>query len=454
MADPGTVCLSGTAYDHVRDKLDYAFEDRGEQSLKNIARPVRVYRLAAVPGGYLTPGATDKTLRPALALPDKPSIAVLPFTNMSGDPEQEYFADGLTEDLITDLSRITGLFVIARNSSFTYKGKSVDVRQVAREMGVRFILEGSARRASGRVRINAQLIDAVGGGHLWVDRFDRDLADIFAVQDEVVGKIVSALAGKLSDVKLPTAKRPANLEAYECCVRGRLIYARSPEAGKTARLLFERAVTLDPQFAEAHMWLARSYVIAWVVFAEPTDPYRALAVTTASRAVALDPDDAAAHSTLGVIQLYEKQWAEAAREFETALRLNPNLAHAWSAMSELFVFKGEPARGIDCAKKGLRLDPISPFGAFYLGQAHYAARRYDDAIEMLRRGISHAASRRLLAASLAQFGRIDDARKEAKRFMQANPHFSVSYWSSNQPYRDEAARQHIVEGYLKAGLPE
>jgi TolB-like protein/cytochrome c-type biogenesis protein CcmH/NrfG len=449
IAEPGGICISARVHEDAAGKVELAFEDLGDLQLKNIARPVHGYRVATQGGATATASAAPALL----PLPDKPSIAVLPFANMSSDPEQEYFADGLTEDLITDLSKVADLFVIARNSSFTYKGKPVDVRQVAREMGVRYVLEGSARRASGRVRISAQLIDAIGGGHLWAERFDRDLADVFAVQDDVVRKIVAALAGELTARKLPERRRPINLEAHEYLVRGRLLFLQSTEAGKAARALFEKSVALDPGSAEALTWLARSYWAGWMYLGEPADPYRARAIETAKRAVVLDPDDATAHWILGYILLYERRWAEAAAEFETALRLNPNHSGTWSTMSELFVFKGQPDGAIECAQKALRLDPTHGTAVFCLGQAQYAARCYDAAIETLRPATVLVA-RRLLAASLAQLGRIEEARDEGKRFMLKNPHFTVSYWASAHPFRDEAARQHFVEGYLKAGLPE
>src|SRR5262249_23123494 len=253
---------------------------------------------------------------PALALPDKPSIAVLPFVNMSADPEQEYFVDGLTEDLITDLSKIPSLFVIARNSSFVYKGRSSDIRQIARELGVKYLLEGSARRAAGSVRINAQLIDASAGGHIWAERFDRDLADIFAVQDEVIGKIVEALVGKLTAAGVRERYRPASLEAYDLCLRGRAEFAHSVEAGVDAIPLFERAIALDPKYAEAYRWLAVSQSIGWLHMNRPMDPFRQLSMASAKKAVELDPEDPGAHWALGFVLLYERLWAESAKEYE------------------------------------------------------------------------------------------------------------------------------------------
>ncbi|HKX07929.1 MAG TPA: adenylate/guanylate cyclase domain-containing protein [Stellaceae bacterium] len=451
IAEPGGICISARVHEDAAGRLDLRFEDMGEQQLKNIARSVRVYRVALGDRRVATsPGET-------LALPDKPSIAVLPFTNMSGDTEQEYFVDGLTEDLITDLSRVAGLFVIARNSSFTYKGKSVDVRQVAREMGVRYILEGSARRAAGRVRINAQLIDAIGGGHLWAERFDRDLADVFAVQDDVVRKIVAALVGELTAAKLPDRRWPANLEAHECLVRGRLLHGHSLEAGKAARELFERSVELDNQYAEAHAWLARSYWHAWLLWGEPIEKYKRLAVDTAKRAVALDPTDAMAHSSLGYILLYEREWAKAAAEFDTALRLNPNHAETWQTLTDFMTMEGRPTEAIKCNDKARRLNPRPP-GRYYflLGRAQYAAHHYEEAVATLRREEAYAIvlSRRVLAAALAQLGQVDEAREEAKQFMRANPHFRVSHWAAFEPFRDKAALQHFLDGYIKAGLPE
>ena len=254
LSEPGGLCISGSVFEHVDRKLPHSFVSLGLQTLKNIDRPIQIYRLAGKdePGAMVSAGE--------LPLPDKPSIVVLPFVNMSADAEQAYFVDGLTEDLITDLSKVPELFVIARNSSFAYKGRSIDTRQIARELGVKYVLEGSARRVSDRVRINAQLIDAAAGGHIWADRFDRDLADIFAMQDEVVGKIVEALAGRLIAANLKERYRPSNLEAYDLYLRGRAEWVHSTEAGVAAIPLFERAIALDPNYADAHRWLADGFL--------------------------------------------------------------------------------------------------------------------------------------------------------------------------------------------------
>ena len=260
LADAGEVCISASVYEQVKRRLDAAFDDLGDKSLKNIAEPVRVYRIRSLSEGY-TPGIADPA--PPM-LPTKPSIAVLPFTNMSGEREQDAFADGLTEDLITELSRNAALFVIARHSTFAYKGRSVDIRQVARELGVRYVLEGSARRIAGRVRINVQLIDAIGGDLIWADRFDRSLEDVFAVQDEVTSRIVEALVGRLT--KLPPRNRPSSLEAYELCVRARPLmsnYAGSAEAIRESHILLTQAVAKDPNYAEAVRRLAFTFWALW-----------------------------------------------------------------------------------------------------------------------------------------------------------------------------------------------
>jgi TolB-like protein len=336
LADPGGICVSAKIHHEARGKVATAFDDLGEQVLRNIAFPVRVYRLRQ---------AHFEPKKQALQLLAKPSIAVLPFTNMSTDPEQEPFVDGLTEDLITDLSRNAGLFVIARNSTFAYKGKSVDVRRIAGDLGVRHLVEGSARRSGGRVRINVQLIDAVGGGHMWAERFDRSLEDVFAVQDEVTAKIVEALVGRLA-MPLPR-NRPKSMAAYDLCVRARILTEHSPQAAREAYLLLQEAIALDPGYAEAHRWMALNRFMAWAHWGEPADPNRALAVVTARKAVALDPNDAGCHWILAIILAYEGQWPESDAEFAAAFVLDPNHADAWAHISDLSCLCGRVAEAVE-----------------------------------------------------------------------------------------------------------
>jgi TolB-like protein/Tfp pilus assembly protein PilF len=388
-------------------------------------------------------------------LPNLATIAVLPFTNMSSDPEQEYFADGLAEDLITDLSKIPGLLVIARNSSFTYKGRPVDIRSVARELSVRYVIEGSVRRAATRIRINAQLIDASDNSHLWADRFDRDLADIFVLQDEVVGRIVEALADALPSARRLASRRATNLDAYDLFVRGRVLVTQSVEGNRTARPLLERAVEIDPGFAEAHAWLAMSHHFAWAYWGEATERHPVLALAAAQRAVSLDPEDAVAHAILADVLIFAGRAEEGAAELAAALRINPNHADAWTFLGQLRAFEGSAVEGIDYLRKALRLNPYPP-GWYYwlLGLAQYAAGRYEDAADTLRHEATRGmGSQRILAAALAQLGRLEEAKAEAGQFLASHPHFSMQHWADTQPFRHETDRQHFIDGYVKAGLP-
>jgi TolB-like protein/cytochrome c-type biogenesis protein CcmH/NrfG len=414
--------------------------------------------IATVPRvGYRFLGAVERLdgpKRKPLPLPGKPSIAVLPFVSVGNDPEQESFADGLTEDLITDLSRISGLFVIARNSVFAYKGKPMDVRGIAEDLGVRHLLEGSARRAAGRVRINAQLVDAVSGDHLWADRFDRSLEDIFAVQDEVTAKIVEALLGRLRAP--PPRNRPKNLEAYDLCVRARKLIDDSPQTAREAHLMLTRAVSLDPGYAEAYRWLAMNHWMGWAHWGEPIEPTRSIALELARKAVAIDPEDAGCRWVLANLLAYDRSFAEADREFAKAIELDPNEADTWATLSDITVLAGRVDEGLEHIRKAFRLNPF-PASWYYLtlGAAQYAAGDYEAAVETLRRDETYrTSSRRFLAASLAQLGRLGEARAEVEMFLVANPRFSTRRWAETEPFRDAATQEHFVDGFRKAGLPE
>jgi TolB-like protein/cytochrome c-type biogenesis protein CcmH/NrfG len=414
--------------------------------------------IATIPRvGYRFTGAPEAlgdAKRKPLPLPKRPSIAVLPFVNVSNDPAQESFADGLTEDLITDLSRTSGLFVIARNSAFAYKGKAMDVRGIAEDLGVRYLLEGSARHAAGRVRINAQLVDAVGGDHLWAERYDRSLDDIFAVQDEVTGKIVEALLGRLRPP--PPRNRPKNLEAYDLCVRARKLFDDSPQTAREAHLMLTRAISLDPDYAEAYRWLAMNHWMGWVHWGEPEQPARSVSLDLARKAVAIDPNDAGCRWVLANLLAYERRFDEADAEFARAIELDPNEADTWATMSDISLLAGRVDEALDHINKAFRLNPY-PASWYYLtlGQAQYAAGDFEAAVETLSRDETYrTSSRRFLAASLAQLGRLDEARTEVELFLVANPHFSTRRWAETEPFRDDAMRAYFVEGYLKAGLPE
>ncbi|MES0171272.1 adenylate/guanylate cyclase domain-containing protein [Mesorhizobium sp. M0006] len=450
LSEPGGLCISGSVFEQINGKLPHSFVSLGPQTFKNIDRPIQTYRLAGKDGAAAVVSAIE------LSLPVKPSIVVLPFVNMSADVEQEYFVDGLTEDLITDLSKVRELFVIARNSSFAYKGRSVDTRQIARELGVKYVLEGSARRVADRVRINAQLIDAPAGGHIWADRFDRELADIFAAQDEVVGKIVEGLAGKLAAANLKERYRPTNLGAYDLYLRGRAEWAHSTEAGVAAIPLFERAIALDPSYADAYRWLAISQCEAWVFRNYPMNPLRQQSMASARKAVELDPENSGTHWVLAFILLLERQWDESAKEYEISLRLNPNDADAWANFGDLKTYEGRGVEAIACIEKALRLNPRPPSWYFWLlGGAQSAAGKYEEAAKTLRNDATYRTESRVnLASILARLGRFEEAREEATLYLATNPHFKISHWVESQPYRDLALRDMYVEGLHKAGFPD
>jgi len=446
MADPGGILVSGTIYDQIKGKVRLGFDDLGATAMRNIAEPVRTYRVTTTPAAGVPSAKT---------IADKPSVAVLPFTNMSSDREQEYFVDGLVEDLITDLSRVPGLFVISRHSSFAYKGKVADIRSVAQDLGVRFVVEGSVRRAAARVRINAQLIDAQDGTHVWADRFDRDLADIFVLQDEVVGKIVGALSDLLPSTRPTRSSRARSLEGYDLFVRARAMIDEANDNNKAARSMLERVIRLDPEFADAHAWVAMGHVHGWAYWGEEPDHNVALALAAAERAVSLDPGNATAHMVLGHVLTYAGKPVEGTAEMLTALRIDPNNANCWGYLAEAKGWEGNPVEGIDCIGKAFRLNPYPP-GWYYwcLGFLKYAQGRYEEAVEALRHeSTRRLQSQRILAAGLAQLGRLEEAKVEAEQFLGAYPHFSVQNWAKGQPFRRDADRQRFVEGYLKAGLP-
>lgn len=452
IAEPGGIVVSSKVSREVEKKLAFSFEPMGEQRVKNIVEPITCYRV------NLHGQSVAQQTRPQSAmssLPDKASIAVLPFVNMSSEAEQEYFVDGLAEDLITDLSKVSGLFVISRQSAFAFKNKPMDVRAIAKDLRVRYIVEGSVRRAASRIRINAQLIDAEDGAHIWADRFDRDLADIFSLQDEVVNKIVSALTGALHATGLRPVRRANNIEAYELFVRGRSLANQSLHT-KAARQLLERAIELDPGFAEAHAWLAVSHHLGWLYCGEPAEEHRLLSRLAAQRAVSIDPENTEAHLVLGYLRAYEGELAEGVAEFEKALRINPNHSEGWALLADLRVFEGRAEEGIDCANNAFRLNP-HPSGDYYwlLGWAEYAAGRYDDAVKTLsHESAGGAGGQRILAAALARLGRTSEAREAAEKFLLKFPEFSARQWGASQPFRNETDKQHFIDGYVKAGLPE
>jgi adenylate cyclase len=454
IAEPGGICISSKVYEEVNGRVELACDDIGEQQLKNIARPVHVYRIR-LDGALPVVGS-------APALPDKPSIAVLPFQNMSGDAEQEYFADGITEDLITDLSKISSLFVIARNSSFVYKGRSVKVQEIGRDLGVRFVLEGGVRKAGNRVRITAQLIDADSGGHLWAERFDRDLTDIFSTQDEVVEKIVGALAITLTPGEEQRLRRRGteNVEAYETWLRAReLLGGGTRESVVQARAMYRRSIAIDPTFANPHAGLALAeimdYINDWAV-----DPAAALgeAERCARRALELSPQEPVTHLALGNVLLWRRNHEGALSEFRRALALDRSYAQGYSATGMVLMYAGRPAEALEPIAMAMRLDPhYATIVLHFLAQAHFALGSYETAarylVDRIARNPSTDASRMLLASCYGHLGRIDDARKTWAEVLEVNPQFSLMQRGRVLPYKNASDFQRIADGLAKAGLP-
>jgi TolB-like protein len=458
IADPGGICLSEDAQRQVRGKLELTTEDMGEHKLKNIAQPVRVYRVR--------PSGTAATTRPSLPLPDKPSIAVLPFENMSGDPEQAYFADGIVEEIITALSRFRQLFVIARNSSFVYKGRAVDVKQVGRELGVRYVLEGSVRKAANRVRINGQLIDASSGAHLWADRFDGPLEDIFDLQDRVTTSVVGAIAPRLEQLEIDRARRKPteSLDAYDYYLRGIATFHQwTKEATDEGLHLFYRAIELDPDFASAHGLAAWCYLrrknSGWMI--EPLQEV-AEAQRLAHRAVELGKDDAVALCSGGfVLTRFGRNLHAGAALIDRALVLNPNLATAGFLSGWVRNYLGEPEMAIEHFTRAMRLNPLDPliFGMQTgIAAAHFLAGRYDESSSWAERAMlghpNYSPALRVAAASHALAGRLGPAQEAMARMRQIDPMLRVSTLTDLFPFRGPEDCARYAEGLRKAGLPE
>jgi TolB-like protein/tetratricopeptide (TPR) repeat protein len=464
IAEPGGILVSGTAYDHIKSKVKVGFEDIGAQSLKNIAEPMRTYRvkqtdLIAAP----SPSLNAKSSPP---LPDKPSIAVLPFQNISGDPEQEYFADGMVDEITMALSRLRWLFVIARNSSFTYKGRAVDVRQVGRELGVRYVLEGSVRKAGTRVRITGELIDASTGAQLWSDRFEGGLEDIFHLQDMVTASVVGALAPKLESAEIERAMRKPteSLSAYDYYLRGMGIYHQwNREAGIEALSLFKRAIELDPKFASAYAMAARCYVQrkagGWVT---DRDQEIVEAARLARRAAELGKEDSVALGTAG----FALAWVVSAVEegatlVDRALALNPNFAWGWGFSGWINVWLGKPEVASEHLARALRLSPHDPLSLTYQAAAacaHFFNGRYAEAWSWaetaMRDRPDYAFPNCIGAASGALAGRLTEAKKAMGRLRELMPDLSMSNLKEFFPLRRPRDLASFADGLRKAGLPE
>ena len=460
LAAPGGICISRVVRDQVRDKLDFSFEDMGEQQVKNITRPIRTHRIVL----NAAAGTAAHAVPSGRAAPQKPSIVVLPFANMSGDAGQEYFSDGITEDIITNLSRNHAFFVISRSTSFTYKGPAIDVSKVARELGVRYVLEGSVRRAGNRVRITAQLIDAASGHHLWADRYDRELADIFAVQDEIARNITGAIApGILSaEVQHAERKEPSQLDAWDRTVRAHwhIRHFTEHDLAEARRLLTE-AIALDPanSMALADLAFARHFeaVFGW---GDGPAVSQARLGEAARKAVAADDSDAMAHTSLAIFDLFSGRHDEARRRLKVALDLDPNSMFARGYLGVSYSFGGDYAAALPHLEEALLLSPRGPLVVIWRlcqGWAALTAERYDEAVNFA----THAREANaefpdiyaLLASANGHLGRTASAREALEHLVHRMPNLSASDERLNRPFARPADRERFLEGLRKAGLP-
>jgi adenylate cyclase len=461
LAEPGGICISGKVYEEVRNKLPTAFEDLGKQEVKNIREPVRVYRWTDAAADPM-PGMAGA--EGALPLPDKPSIAVLPFTNMSGDPEQEYFADGITEDIITELSRFRELFVIARNSSFYYKGQSPKVQEISRELGVQYVVEGSVRKAGNRVRITAQLVEAESGNHVWAERYDRDLEDVFAVQDEIARTISASVMPEISHVEQESASRkpPQSLSAWEWYQRGLWhMHQFTLEEIVKAQHLFQRAIELDPNFAVAHSGIAYALLQEWMY--DDSGGRRDIldqALDAAQTSAAIDDHDALAHYVLGRVQIRRGEFDIALAEAQKAVELNPSFAHAYLGLGDALMHLYRFEEALANFETAARLSPHDPhYWTFIHHQAWplLALKRYEEAIKVERRALLNPNAGFYpylpLISALGHLGREQEARKAIERLQDLQPGYSCSTTRRQLTVTDEFAKQ-IIDGLLKAGLPE
>jgi|Deesub1362A_J573_1020465.scaffolds.fasta_scaffold00689_17 TolB-like protein/Tfp pilus assembly protein PilF len=502
LAEAGGICISGTVYDQVKHKLGLEYEDLGQQEVKNIAEPVPAYRVLSFPGAaahrvvkakkaverrwrntvlaiaailvvgaaawviwnyYLRPAPVEVASvdKMAYPLPDKPSIAVLPFVNMSGDPKQEYFSDGITEEIITALSKLPKLFVIARNSTFTYKGKPVKVQQVSQDLGVRYVLEGSVRKAGDKVRITAQLIDALTGRHLWAERYDRRLKDIFAVQDEITMKIITAMGVKLTagEQARLSAKGTDNLDAYLKYLEGREhLFRFNKDNNLLARQRAEEAMDLDPEYSNAHALLGKTHILdVWFKWSKSPKESLVRAFEFAKKALALDESNIVARRALSHIYLLKRQHDKAIAECERTVSYAPNAADSIYNLGIILRFSGRAKEAISMHERAIRLNPMPPASYLYqLGLCYTFIGEFEKAIAICNKALDQnpndLVGRITLAIAYSSLGREEEARAEAAEVLRINPKFSVEYASKTWPYKNQADRDLVFGALRKAGL--
>lgn len=458
-AEPGGICISAAVQEQLAGRLEIDFVDGGTETFKNISNPVHVY--------HWSPGGDATSISGVTPVSEKSSIAVLAFENMSGDPEQDYFSDGITEDIITELSRFRDISVIARNSSFAFRDQSIDIVEIGKKLNVKYVLEGSIRKSGQRVRVTAQLIDATSGAHVWADRYDRDLEDVFAVQDEVVRVIATTLIGKLRHADHEHAKRkiPSSLAAYDCVVLGLdHFYKWTPHDNKKALELFKQAISIDPEYACAHAWLAQAYFREGLnMWSDSHEESFSLLYEQADKAVALDENDSLAHTALGIANLFRSEHDLARSNFERALSLNPSNTDAMVHYARWEALTGNPDKGLERLKEALEYNPLANY-QWFVGQIEYIAERYDEAIQALKSLSSpNALVHAFLAASFGQLENVPEAKKEVESFLgkakallndlgAKEPKSWAEFVIARYPFKHEDDAKRLRAGLEKAGI--
>jgi adenylate cyclase len=463
LSEAGGICISGTAYDQVKNKLNLGYNYLGKQAVKNIAEPIRVYRALMEPeraGKVIGERKAKPRKKMAFPMPDKPSIAVLPFVNMSDDPKQEYFSDGMTEEIITALSKVPNLFVISHNSTFTYKGKPVKVKQVSEELGVRYVLEGSVQKSGDKVRITAQLIDALSGHHLWAERYDRDLKDIFALQDEITMKVITALQVELTAGEMVgmIAKGTKNIDAFIKYVQAfELANRLTKEGNAQAKKILEEAIALDPEYSRLYMGLAlTNFLDVWLGMTESPDQSLARAFEFAQKAISLDDSNAAAYSILGAIYAMEKQYDKAIAECERAVSLDPNSAENIYRLSFVLDWAGRAEEAIPYLQNAIRLNPFPNVNYFvHLASSYRDSGQYEKAIEASKKALQQEPNTQFayihMAVSYIRLGQEKEARAAAAEILRINPKFSLGRYAKILPFPEPVADR-LIEDLRKAGL--
>ena len=458
IAEPGNICISGSVYEQVKNKLAFGYQCLGNQDLKNIKEPILAFRVQReVDGATMIASPRTMTQHGNIELSSKPSVVVLPFVDQGGDPSESWFADGITEDITSNLSRFQNLFVISRNSAFLYKDRKITPQQVSNELGVRYVTQGTIRKSGNRVRISVELIDAKTGRMNWAERYDRCLDDIFEVQDEIANTVVAATAAQIeaSETGRISIIQPSDMAAYDFVLKGQQHVGRWRRTdNREASKLFQAAYDLDPRYARASSGISRTLNIDWrYTWAEFQETALRQALEFARNAVDIDPSDARGFGELGFAHLYRKEHDAALESYGRALKLNPNDADLMSEKADALCHVGRSEEGIELLEKAMQLNPFYPDQyLWYLGGAYFNLMRYEEAISVLQKMNNPVEGRRLLAASFGQLGQIEEAKKHAKKVLEAHPDFSLDAWTNIQPDKFQKDTDHFIEGLRKAGF--